>query len=404
MRSPPPLTEFIAFPVTSGIALLAIAVTAFDKLGNRSIEPLVMSSMAFQREPWRLFTSALPHGDLLHIAFNVYWLWVFGTLIEEVLGGIRLLGLVLLLACGSAAAEYALFSGGIGLSGVGYGLFGMLWVLSRKDRRFREGVDERTVQLFVLWFFLCIGATITKVYMVANVAHGAGALLGILAGAAIAFHGSKRMLFGAGAAVVTALSLAGGSVLRPYINISSSGGIDSAIMGYEALQEGRNQDALEHYRRAIEINDKQASYWFNKGIAHERLSQMNEAFKSFEQAYRLEPENQKYRSAVADQMCFRGADAQERGQYAEALRYLRECIKLGGEYAEPYEFLGAALHELGRAEESKQAFEKAEALKAKQGKSKGDNAHSNGEEALDAGAMDGSMDDGSVDGGADAGE
>lgn len=393
MRSPPPLTEFIAFPVTSGIALLAIAVTAFDKLGNRSIEPLVMSSVAFQREPWRLFTSALPHGDLLHIAFNVYWLWVFGTLIEEVLGGFRLLGLVLLLACGSAAAEYALFSGGIGLSGVGYGLFGMLWVLSRKDKRFREGVDERTVQLFVLWFFLCIGATITKVYRVANVAHGVGALLGILAGAAIAFQGSKRTLFGAGAAVLTALSLAGGSVLRPYINISSSGGIDSAIMGYEALQEGRNQDALEHYRRAIEINDKQASYWFNKGIAHERLSQMDEAFKSFEQAYRLESENQKYRAAVADQMCFRGAEAQERGQYAEALRYLRECIKLGGEEAEPYEFLGAALHELGRAEESKQAFEKAEALKAKQGKPKA-------EEALDAG----SMDDGSVDGGADAGE
>ena len=320
MRSPPPLTEYIAFPVTSGIALLAIAVTAFDKLGHRSIEPLVMSSAAFQREPWRLFTSALPHGDLLHIAFNVYWLWVFGTLIEEVLGGIRMLGLVVLLACGSAAAEYALFSGGIGLSGVGYGLFGMLWVLSRKDKRFREGVDDRTVQLFVLWFFLCIGATITKVYMVANVAHGVGALLGILTGAAIAFQGSKRALFGIATASVTALSMACGSVLRPYVNISSSGGIDSAIMGYEALQEGRNQDALQHYKRAIEINDKQASYWFNRGIAHERLNQMDEAFKS---------------------------------------------------------------------------FEKAEALKAKQNRAKGDDANMNG---------DGIMDGGSLDGGADAGQ
>lgn len=364
MRNPPPLSEFVSFPVTSGIALLAIAVTAFDKLGHRSIEPLVMTAAAFQREPWRLFTSALPHGDLLHIGFNVYWLWVFGTLLEEVFGGFRLLALVLLFAAGSAAAEYAFFSGGIGLSGVGYGLFGMLWVLSRKDKRFRESVDGRTIQLFIGWFFLCIAATVARVYAVANVAHGVGALLGVLAGAAVAFPGTKRALYSLGAVLVTALSIVCGSVLRPYVNLSSAGGQDSAYLGYQALQEGRNQEALDHYLRAVEMNGRQAGYWFNLGIAYERLGKMDEAYASFEKAYKLEPTNSKYRSAVADQACFRGAAAHETGRHQQAVLYLQKCIEMGGEGAEPYDFLGAALDALGRHEESKQAFAQAERLRA----------------------------------------
>ncbi len=352
----------------------------------------MMSASAFQREPWRLFTSALPHAGLIHLGFNVYWLWVFGTLLEEVFGGARMLALVVLLACGSAAAEYAFFSGGIGLSGVGYGLFGMLWVLSRKDRRFRDGVDASTVQLFIFWFFLCIAATITRTLMVANVAHGMGALLGIVIGAAVAFKGSKRALFALATAALTALSMALGSVLRPYVNISSSGGIDSAVLGYEALQEGRNQEALEYYRRAIEINDRHAGYWFNIGIAHERLGHMDEAFKAFEKAYRMEPTSGKYRAAVADQICLRGASAQEAGQYEQAVRYLQECIQLGGEYAEPYEFLGAALHELGRAEESKQAFEQAEQRRAKQAKPLPSGAEPKTEQEPDGGPVDGGVD------------
>ena len=71
-------------------------------------------------------------------------------------------------------AEQALFYGGVGLSGVVYGLFGLLWVLSRRDSRFRDAMDRQTVQLMVAWFFLCIVLTITGAWKVANVAHGAG--------------------------------------------------------------------------------------------------------------------------------------------------------------------------------------------------------------------------------------
>jgi hypothetical protein len=61
--------------------------------------------------------------------------------------------LVILFAAGSSAAELAVLKNGIGLSGVGYGLFALLWILSRNDERFRNAVDSQTISLFVFGSF-----------------------------------------------------------------------------------------------------------------------------------------------------------------------------------------------------------------------------------------------------------
>jgi membrane associated rhomboid family serine protease len=240
LRPTPSVSRLLDFPVAGGVGLLATAVTLLQMSG-RSIERLTMSSAAFHGEPWRLFTCILPHADLLHLAFNVYWLWVFGTLVEDVYGHVRALGIVLLLAAGSMAAEYSLFDGGIGLSGVGYGLFGMLFVLGSRDRRFLHAVDDRTTKLFVGWFFLCIATSVLHVFSVANVAHGLGALLGGLLGEALApivsgpltpvrrglrgeagpapGAGLRRGLALAGLVLCVAASLAGASVYRAVVNL-----------------------------------------------------------------------------------------------------------------------------------------------------------------------------------------
>src|SRR5262249_35919136 len=143
------------------------------------------TAMIRRGELWRLITSIFPHGGILHLVFNVYWLWVFGTLIEEIYGHLKTAALIVLVAAVSSAMEFAFASGGIGLSGVGYGLFGLLWALSRNDQRFVDAIDRRTVELFVGWFFFCIIATLTKIMPIANIAHGSGAVLGILTGLAI---------------------------------------------------------------------------------------------------------------------------------------------------------------------------------------------------------------------------
>ena len=134
------------------------------------------------REPWRLLTPTFFHGGPLHLIFNVCWLWAFGTLVEARFGHAATLGICLLLAVGSVAAELALFRCGLGLSGVVYGLFGLLWVLSRTDPRFEDAVDEKIVELMIGWFILCIVLKVADVWNIALVSHAAGCILGALLG------------------------------------------------------------------------------------------------------------------------------------------------------------------------------------------------------------------------------
>jgi len=106
--------------------------------------------------------------------------------LEQVFGPIKTAGLILLFAVVPNALEFAFLTGGIGLSCVGYGFFGLLWVVASRDERFRDAIDQRTIQVFVVWFFVCIVATLTNLMLVANIAHAGGGVLGILAGLAIA--------------------------------------------------------------------------------------------------------------------------------------------------------------------------------------------------------------------------
>jgi GlpG protein len=244
MRQPPPLAQLPRYPVVGGVGLLAVAVSLAYWSKKVDVSPLMEDHEIRQGQVWRLVTSTLPHGDPLHLAFNLLWLWVLGTLIEEVFGHVRTFLLILLLAAGSGAADYAFSHGGIGLSGVGYGLFGFLWVLSRRDDRFRGAVDAQTVQLFVGWFFLCIVLTAANVWHVANVAHGVGALMGVLVGMAVA-GGKLRSLYGA----VTMLLLAGfGAAVyaRPYVNLTVERAEERAQLGYDAAKNRDYDAAVRH--------------------------------------------------------------------------------------------------------------------------------------------------------------
>jgi membrane associated rhomboid family serine protease len=287
---PPPIGQFQRYPITTFIAVLAIVATLRSSFGEH-INPIFLSGGGdCLYEPWRLLTTALFHGDPLHLIFNLYWLWVFGTLVEERFGHGTTLGIFVLFAAGSDAAELAVFHSSIGLSGVGYGLFGMLWTLSKLDPRFRDAVDRQTIQLMVGWFFLCIVLTAMNVWRVGNVAHGAGYVLGALLGWTISTRiVGQRLLRGAVLVAAALLCIAAGTIVQ-HKSFSEELGHDFAYRGYQALEKGDNQQAATLYEKAVAIDPHQFGWWNNLGIAYYRLGRIAESQDAWHRATALKPE------------------------------------------------------------------------------------------------------------------
>jgi membrane associated rhomboid family serine protease len=94
-------------------------------------------------ELYRLITSAFLHLNLLHIASNMFALWIIGPPLERLLGWWRFLALYLLAALGGSVFIYVFDSPFIavaGASGAIFGLFAAALLMSR-----RLGFDMRTL-------------------------------------------------------------------------------------------------------------------------------------------------------------------------------------------------------------------------------------------------------------------
>lgn len=301
MRHPPPLNTARNYPVTAGTAVLAIAVTVPAMLIGASIEPLILN-FRFVGEPWRLVTSALPHGGVLHLAFNVFWLWTFGSVLEERWGSLRLAGVFVLLSAGSMAAEHAILDGGIGLSGIGYGLFGILLASSRLDPRRADDMDTGTAQVFIVWGIISVVTTAMGIMNVANIAHGMGLMLGLLIGAAVSAPDAPRRFAARIAAPILALICIAGAhpSVRPLVNVSSIAGEDEAKACLVALYEEQYVDGFKYCLHSVELGDPSGQRFNNLGVALERLGHRELARQAFARAHELEPHVEKYEENLAN--------------------------------------------------------------------------------------------------------
>jgi GlpG protein len=298
MRTTPKWTDFPKFPVTAGTMGLAVAASV-AWWSHFSVAGLMESAEAQQGELWRFCTSVLLHTDILHLLFNLYWLWIFGSLIEWAFGHARTALVFAFLALGSGVLQFALDRGGVGLSGVGYGLFGLLWVLSRHDERFRGEVGPSITTLFVGWFFLCVVATVTKIFPVGNVAHAAGATLGALLGYAIV-NTQKRLATGAILAILLIFGCWAATVGRPRVNLSRFAGYDEGMLGYQALMKQDNASALHWLKDAARLQPDEPHIWYNLGIAYARLGDRSASRSAYQRAHDLAPSDVEFTKALAD--------------------------------------------------------------------------------------------------------
>jgi membrane associated rhomboid family serine protease len=139
-------------------------------------------------EYWRLFTVVLVHDNRLplHLAFNMYALFLVGPIVEALYGHVRFLALYLACAAAGSAASY-LFTGApiaVGASGAIFGLFGVLLVADRVHKpaltRQARNLTAQIIGLIVI--NLVIGFTASGID---NAAHLGGLLAGCWLGFAV---------------------------------------------------------------------------------------------------------------------------------------------------------------------------------------------------------------------------
>jgi len=143
--------------VTYSIIGITVAVFLLQLLSRGAVtQALYYEPYYTLVQPWRMITAAFVHddtGNVFHILFNMFTLFIFGRMLEVPLGRARFLALYLLSALGGSVAVLLIdpFSGVLGASGAVFGLVAAFFVIQR-----RMGANNR-VLLIVLIANLVIG-------------------------------------------------------------------------------------------------------------------------------------------------------------------------------------------------------------------------------------------------------
>lgn len=147
--------------VTYSIIAIAVALFGIDALlsggatvgggflgggvGPLAEANLINARLVAQGEWWRIITSAFFHLGLLHLAFNMYVLYLYGQIVERMYGHIEYAAIYLLAAAGGSVLTMLVDPGqfAAGASGAIFGLIGMLFIVSRRHHAVLGGEARR---------------------------------------------------------------------------------------------------------------------------------------------------------------------------------------------------------------------------------------------------------------------
>jgi tetratricopeptide (TPR) repeat protein len=173
---------------------------------------------------------------------------------------------------------------------------------------------------------------------------------------------------------------------RKAIQINPNSAVPLYSLGVALAAKGRLDEAIENYRKAIQINPDYCDALNNLGIALADKGRFDEAIENYYKAIQLNPNNPKVLNnlgvALADKGRFDEAIENSRkaiqinpnypkalnnlgnalaaqGRFDEAIKNYRQAIQLNPNYAEALDYLGIALAAKGRFDEAIENFRQA---------------------------------------------
>ena len=190
------------------IVLACVVVSVLSKLGENTNAMKMLFITEYWREGayiywrkglpevmnwqfWRLFTPMFVHYGIIHLVFNMLWLWDLGNMVEGRKSSLFLAIFILIVSGSSNWAQYLVSGPGFGgMSGVVYGLLGYIWMKGKYDPGSRLALHKTTVAMLIVWYFLCLSGLMGHI---ANMAHTVGLVVGIAWGYLTSGHFKQQL-------------------------------------------------------------------------------------------------------------------------------------------------------------------------------------------------------------------
>lgn len=231
---------------------------------------------------WGLVSSAVVHFDVWHIAFNVYWLWVLGRVLEATIGSWRYLAFLISSAAVSSSYQLAVSdTTGIGASGVLYAIYGFMAITRQRYPVFQAVLPWSVIKLFNSWLVLCIVATYLNILNVGNAAHVAGLLFGTGLGWIV-----LREVYWRTAALGVVMLIVGAFVPLFWMPWSIHW---HRYQAYRLHADGKYEAAVGHYDSVLQRDPEDSWAYYNRSGVFEALKEPTRAREDMARALELDP-------------------------------------------------------------------------------------------------------------------
>ena len=147
-------------------------------LGSWFTESFMLISSDIFTRPWILLTSMFLHGSIFHLFFNMYVLFMFGSLLESRIGTKKFLFIYFISGIVASFGSSFFYARALGASGAIYGLLGMIVILIPEIRVMPLFLPIPMKLWQALLFFVFLDLFIFS--GIAVMAHIAGAVCGLV--------------------------------------------------------------------------------------------------------------------------------------------------------------------------------------------------------------------------------
>ena len=93
-----------------------------------------------------------------------------------------------------------------------------------------------------------------------------------------------------------------------------------ALLGYARARWGDTDDAVTHYKQALQLRPNKASFYYELGNLYEDAEEWREAMEQYQRAIQIDSQTTAYRAAV-------GSVLVKNELYQEGIEYLEKCVR-----------------------------------------------------------------------------